>query len=134
MRDRELLAVDRDHAVDHLAFALADTPHVHRRCASIVTPYDAARLIRSATLALRITFLLGRQAMFGHDPPIKRPLDHDDGPALLRQVPGDVLARLTSAEDDVLDVYGLSHGGPRRLVKRWLGSFRLIGNRSAASW
>ena len=38
---------------------------------SIRTPYDAARLTRSATLALRITFLLGRQAMFGHEPPIK---------------------------------------------------------------
>src|SRR6188508_2214881 len=36
---------------------------------SIDTPYDEARPIRSATLALRITFLLGRQAMFGQDPP-----------------------------------------------------------------
>src|SRR6187401_1205707 len=36
---------------------------------SIATPYDEARPIRSATLALRMTFLLGRQAMFGHDPP-----------------------------------------------------------------
>ena len=48
--------------------------------------------------------MLGRQAMFGHEPPTKRALDHDDGPALLRQVPCDVLARLTAAEDDVLDV------------------------------
>ena len=54
--------------------------------------------------------------MFGHEPPIKRALDHDDGPALLRQVPCEILARLTAAEDDVLDVYGLSHGGPHRLA------------------
>ena len=92
------------------------TPFMSTVAPSIRTPYDAARLTRSATLALRITFLLGRQAMFGHEPPIKRALDHDDGPALLGQVPCDVLARLAAAEDDVLDVYGLSHGGPHRLA------------------
>ena len=31
IRDRELLAVDRNHAVDHFAFALADANHVHCR-------------------------------------------------------------------------------------------------------
>ena len=80
------------------------TPSISTVATSVRTPYDAARLTRSATLALRITFLLGRQAMFGHEPPIKRALDHDDGAALLRQLPCDVLARLTSAQDEVLDV------------------------------
>ena len=35
-------------------------------------PNSAARRTRDATLAAWITLLLGRQAMFGHDPPTYR--------------------------------------------------------------
>jgi hypothetical protein len=45
-------------------------------------------------------------------------LDHDDGPALSRQIPCEVLAGLTPTEDGILDVDGLSHGGPHRLGDR----------------
>src|SRR5919204_487219 len=38
----------------------------------VTVPNSAARLTRSATLALQISFLLGRQLMFGHEPPIHR--------------------------------------------------------------
>ena len=34
------------------------------------TPNSAARLVNERTLAEWMMFLLGRQAMFGHDPPI----------------------------------------------------------------
>src|SRR5262249_36614653 len=36
----------------------------------VIIPNDFAWCTRSATLALQISFLLGRQLMFGHDPPI----------------------------------------------------------------
>ena len=35
-------------------------------------PNESARRTTSATFALKISFLLGRQLMFGHDPPIQR--------------------------------------------------------------
>src|SRR5262249_41641019 len=38
----------------------------------VTIPNRAAWCSRSATLALQISFLLGRQLMFGHDPPIQR--------------------------------------------------------------
>src|SRR5919199_6684140 len=35
-------------------------------------PNSAARRTRAATFALQISFLLGRQLMFGHEPPTQR--------------------------------------------------------------
>ena len=114
MRDRELPAVDRDHAVDHLALALAYSLHVHRR------RVDTHAVRRGAPDQIgdlgAADHVLARQAGDVRTRSANQgALDHHDGPALLRQVPGDILARLTPAEDDVLDVYGLSHGGPQRL-------------------
>ena len=117
MRDRELLAVDRDHAVDHLAFALADTLHVHRRALDSHAvrrgPTDQVRDLGASdhVLAWQAGDVWTRASNQGA-------LDHDDGPALLRQVPCEILARLTAAEDGVLDVYGLIHGGPHRLAEK----------------
>jgi hypothetical protein len=37
---------------------------------STSTPNSAARAVKERTFAERLMFLLGRQAMFGHDPPI----------------------------------------------------------------
>ena len=37
-------------------------------------------------------------------------LDHDDRPALLREVPCEVLARLAPTEDGILNVDGVNHG------------------------
>ena len=115
MRDREFLVVDRDHAVDHLAFALTDTLHVHRRS------LDCHAIRRGAADQigdLRTSdHVLARQARdvrtrSSH----QRPLDHHDGAALLGQVPRDVLAGLAAAKDDVLDMHTLSHQYPT--VKR----------------
>ena len=113
MRDRELLAVDRDHAVDHLAFTLTDTPHVHRRS------LDSHAVRRGAAdqigdLGTSDHVLAWQAGDVRTRPSHQRALDHHDGAALLRQVPRDVLAGLAAAEDDVLDVYGLIHGGAHR--------------------
>lgn len=70
IRHRELRAVDFNHAVDHLPLSPVH-PSISMLAPSIRTPYAAPRLARSATFALRITFLLGRHAMFGHEPPIR---------------------------------------------------------------
>ena len=83
---------------------------------SIRTPYDAARLTRSATLALRITFLLGRQAMFGHDPPIKaRSITTTGRPCCARSQ-----ARYLPASPPPRTTFsmctGLIHGGPHRFA------------------
>jgi hypothetical protein len=40
--------------------------------APVIVPKCAAWCTKCATLALQISFLLGRQAMFGQDPPIHR--------------------------------------------------------------
>src|SRR5499426_2885670 len=40
--------------------------------APVVVPYSAAWRVRYATCALHISFLLGMQLMFGHEPPIHR--------------------------------------------------------------
>ena len=60
-------------------------------------------------------------------------LDHDDGPALLRQLPRDVLARLAAAEDDVLDLYGLSHGEAHRFAVRSPWSLAILDSGRAYS-
>lgn len=49
---------------------LRRTPSISTVTAPVRIPYAAASLTRAATLALQITFLLGRHAMFGHEPPI----------------------------------------------------------------
>jgi hypothetical protein len=61
-------------------------------------------------LALWMTFLLGRQAMLGHEPPISpRSITAVRRPA--RQIPGDELARRPTTQDDVLEVLGGAHCG-----------------------
>ena len=117
MRDRELLAVDRNHAVDHLAFALADANHVHCRTVDAHAirggPTDEVR-----DLGTSDHVLAGQTGDVWTRASNQGALDHDDGAALLCEVPRDVLAGLPAAEDDVLDLYGLSHGEAHRFTVR----------------
>ena len=113
MRHRKLLPVDGDQAVDHVPFALADPPHVHRRT------IDSHAIGRGSTDQVRdlgtSDHVLAWQAGDVWTRPSNQgPLDHDDGSALLGQFPCQVLAGLAAAEDDVLDLYGLMHGGAHR--------------------
>jgi len=96
--------------IDHLAFALAYTLHVHRRALDSHPvrrgPTDQVRDLGTSdhVLAWQAGDVRTRASNQGA-------LDHDDGPTLLRQVPREILARLTPAENGILDVYGLIHGG-----------------------
>ena len=61
-------------------------------------PYAEVSRTRAATLALRMTFLLGKHAMLGHEPPMSARSITTDRPSLLRQLPRDVLAGLTASK------------------------------------
>ena len=114
VRHRKLLPMDRDQAIDHLALAITYTLHVHGGVfdshAVRRPPADQIRDLGAAdyVLAWQTRNVWTRTAN-------QRALDHDDRPTLLRQVPCEILARLTPADYHVFDVYGFSHGRPHRL-------------------
>ena len=63
-----------------------------------------------------MTFLLGRHAMLGQEPPMyRRSIDHRPLP-LRGQRPGEELARLAAAEHDDVKIFQVRHGLLRRCV------------------
>jgi hypothetical protein len=59
-----------DFALDHVALSLANSRHVGRDRAGHHAKLGAPCRARCPTLALQISFLVGRQATLGQDPPI----------------------------------------------------------------
>ena len=64
-----ILHIHLVQADDHLALALSDARHVDREAIVCDAELFASAKVR-ATFALWMMFLLGRHAIFGHDPPI----------------------------------------------------------------
>ena len=100
--------------MDDVPFALADLVHVHRRT------IDSHAIGRRSTHQVRhlgtSDHVLAWQAGDVWTRASNQgPFDHNDGPALLGQFPGQVLAGLAAAEDDILDIYDLSHREAFRL-------------------
>src|SRR5262249_54712391 len=78
----------------------------------VTTPNCAPCRARCATFALQISFLLGRQAMLGQEPPIQR-LDDGSPPPRLRHVPSQQLATFATAKDQDIKLFRLGHAVPR---------------------
>ena len=105
MRHRILLPVDRNHAVNHFAFPLANPGHIHGRGLGTHSvrrgATDQVRHLGTSdhVLAWQAGDVWTRTSN-------QRALDHDDGPTQTRQFPCEILTGLTSAQDGILDVYG----------------------------
>jgi hypothetical protein len=126
-RRGKALAMDLDHAFDHLALAPANVLHPGggRHGAGAVIGGVPDQLRHPGTLDDILARQAGDVGTGAADQPT---LDHHHRATLLRQLPGDVLARLPAAEDDVFDLIGAVHDGPLRvrctlpgcfLVQRW---------------
>src|SRR4029453_3920579 len=75
----------------------------------VMVPNCAAWCTRYATLALQISFLLGRQLMLGQEPPILPALHHGSPSPGSRHIPRQEFATLSAAEDENRTPLWLSH-------------------------
>src|ERR1700747_1668924 len=91
----------------------------------VTAPNCVAWRARWATFALQISFLLGRQAMLGHDPPIQRRSTTAVRRPAFGQAPPEQLAALAAAEDQGFETFGSGHRlspcGLRDMVGRVAG-------------
>ena len=88
---------------------------------SIRTPYDAARLTRSATSALRITFLLGRQATLGHAPQLAPARSRRRGRPCRARSHARYLPASPPPRTTFSMCYGLIHGGAHKTCRNESG-------------
>src|SRR5438309_8335517 len=100
--------VNRNKAIDHLAFALPDTGHVDGPRAK---PEPECRCMAYKVHHLRtLNDILAWQARnVGTRTPDQSPLDHRHALPRSRQVPSDVLAGLAATHDDILEMLEAGH-------------------------
>ena len=104
----EALAMDIDQAVDHLAFATAHRRHVRRHGPG---PLPVFRRVPDQVGDLAaVDHVLAWQARdIGARPADQSALDDNGSAALPSKFPSHVLAGLAATENDVLDLFTVSH-------------------------
>ena len=75
----------------------------------VVTPNSPARATILATPALQISFLLGRQLMFGQEPPIQRRSTTATFSPALRKMPRKIFAAFAAADDNDIILFCFAH-------------------------